>query len=134
MGRETQRVIEALEQFVERQIAEFVRRLVAQLTADPPTGTPIQTGFARQNWIATVGAPQPVPIGTRKTATPDSTVPATMAQDVASIYRLRMGNVYITNTVHYITLLERGTSQQSPAGFTRRAIAQTLSAVSSNFA
>lgn len=86
--------------------------------------TPVDTGNARNNWIASFGAPH--------TGTDGSRLSPSSSMQEASIQRLqrydvgRDGPVYIRNNVIYVQYLDQGRSSQAPAGFVAKAL---LSAV-----
>lgn len=84
------------------------------------TTTPVDTGRARANWIATVGAP-----AEGADLPPDPTGQAALAQAQAVVggYRLEMGPLFISNNVPYIGALDNGHSKQAPHGMTAQALA-----------
>lgn len=77
--------------------------------------TPVDTTHASNNWILTVGQPYSGVDGSRVS-------PSTAVQD-AGIKRMdtydigKDGPIYIRNNVLYLQFLNRGHSQQAPAGF-----------------
>jgi len=114
-------VIEGLAQAV----ADTVRRLVFQIIAilsGPPSdgGTPVDTGWARANWIPSVGAPAVSPVGSRAAVDGGAAQQAALARLLG--YKLEQGPVYATNNVPYIAQLNEGSSRQAPAAFVQRAI------------
>lgn len=108
----------------------------ANLVAAPGAGgTPIDTGFASNNWRPRIRERVEAPHGTRPTAKGPSPsglalFTDTSARDagVASLggYKIDMGDIYVSNPVPYIVFLNGGTSKQQPAGFVERAIVKAL--------
>ena len=99
----------------------YVLTLRNQLIDDPPTGTPIDTGWASNNWWFSEGGPansSDQPSGNIETAM------QRIDQDTITIsgIKIRGQTVHITNNVPYIARLNNGWSQQTPAGFVDRAI------------
>src|SRR5262249_5266361 len=95
------------------------------LVSDPPIGTPVLHGIARDAWhfgvnrtIDTPPLPRPVPRGSlvypRPTATPD--------RDDFDVHIQSRDEINISNTAPYIARLDEGYSQQSPAGFIESAV------------
>jgi hypothetical protein len=123
-------VVSALEGFVDRLIRKIVLDVVANLVSPPPLGgTPVDTGWARANWIPAIGVPRTVPAGTREAAEAGS-VPLGAQQSgvarVATSYTMSQGRVHITNNVPYIVELNEGSSKQAPSGFVQAAIARAV--------
>lgn len=118
---ETERVVDALTTFTE----DLVRRLATNVTAELQRTTPVDTGWARANWIPQLGVPF-----TGNTEEIDPTpadVAGAAAQQAAGLaavvgYRLELGAVFISNNVPYILTLNDGSSRQAPSMFVERAI------------
>ena len=122
-------VVNSLGDFVDQVIKKIVLDIVANLKRAPSEGgTPVDTGWARANWIPNIGSPRSGTAGQR----PDEGGRAdTGAQDagvaeVLTSYTARRGAVHITNNVPYIVFLNAGTSRQAPAGFVERAIQKAV--------
>lgn len=126
MGRQSDRIGGELQRFVERAIQRVSIETHANLVASPPSGTPVDTGWARSNWVPSVGTPFDGVAGSRPTTSGEGGLDFGQQQlglaRVAASYRLRDGNVFISNNVPYISALNSGSSQQSPAGFVQSAI------------
>lgn len=111
---------------LQAQLAAAVRRETINVTlnirnmliADPPQGTPIDTGFASNNWWFEVGRPAPSP------RTPTVGGEARMAADTVAIQSITIdgSTMHLTNNAQYIGLLNDGSSSQTPQGFVERAI------------
>lgn len=117
-------VVTALEQFVGRIIQKIALDIVANLVASPPEGgTPVDTGWARANWVPRIGEPFRGTAGTRENVSQSE-----QGSGIAAVlgYTLVRGRVYISNNVPYIGRLNDGSSQQAPAGFVEAAITKAV--------
>ena len=98
--------------------------------------TPVDKGIARSNWQVSVTRPirKVIPayapgdklgLGERRNAA------KALTQGAAAIAKYKSENqkIYITNNVHYITLLNGGSSRQAPAAFVQIAVNQAVDAV-----
>lgn len=118
-------VINSLDDFVDQVIKKITLDIVANLTAAPSEGgTPVDTGWARANWIPVIGTQVGEPVGTRESVS-DNAQKAAVARVVAA-YRKELGPVTVGNPVPYIQFLNDGSSQQAPSGFVQRAIAKAV--------
>lgn len=88
------------------------------LVDEPPDGTPIDTGFASNNWWFNVGSPADSP------SEPTPGGEARIASDTVTITNAKINGqpLHITNNASYIGILNDGSSSQSPAGFVERAV------------
>jgi len=122
-------VIASLTGFTETLIKKLVLDIVANLQRAPSEdGTPVDTGWARANWIPNIGAPILTPAGSYEQAKAGS-LPGASAAGVAAVattYKLGRGPVHITNNVPYILKLDQGSSRQVPRGFVRRGIVKAI--------
>ncbi len=124
----TVRVVTNLASRVEQVVKAITLNIVANLRRAPSEGgTPVDTGWARANWIPTVGQTRVFPSGSRKDVT-NAAQDAGVA-DVAANYTLDRGTVYISNSVPYIGLLNLGHSPQASPGFVQRAILEAVAQV-----
>ncbi len=98
-----------------------VRVIALEVTAELQKSTPVDTGFARANWIPSVGAPVASPDGSRASV---SSVAQQVGIAQVSVYKVGQGSVFITNNVHYVKYLNKGSSPQAPAEFVQAAIAR----------
>lgn len=125
-------VVQALEGFVERIVRKIALDVTANLVRAPGEGgTPVDTGWARANWVPNIGSPAPA--GNQPTTRAGRTSAIGSAQGAQAAgegavagYRVQQGNVHITNNVPYIVRLNEGHSQQAPAGFVQAAIAKAV--------
>lgn len=106
--------------------------LALEITAELRITTPVLTGWARANWVPSLGDPydggsaavQPTP-GLVTTAM--SRQNEGLAQVLS--YRLAQGPIWVTNNVPYIHRLNEGWSQQAPSGFVQAAVARAVQTV-----
>lgn len=123
-------VVTALEGAVERIIRKLTLDIVANLVRAPSEGgTPVDTGWARANWVPRIGEPFRGTAGTREQAEAGSVSLAEQGAGIASVassYKLEKGRVYISNNVPYILPLNEGSSQQAPAGFVQAAVTKAV--------
>lgn len=128
MGFDTRQirvVIDTLDEFIERIVKKITLDIVANLVAAPGEGgTPVDTGWARANWVPKIGSPATTPVGSPESVT-DAPQQAGILTIVAD-YKLDKGPVFISNNVPYILKLNGGSSKQAAAGFIQAAIAKAL--------
>lgn len=127
-------VVNSYQEFINKVMKKLTLDIVANLVSTPEpktgTGTPVDTGWARANWVPQVGTPRESVVGSRPTDK-DAEEFSTAVQDteVAKIaigYRAEMGPIYISNNVPYIVALNDGHSKQAPAGFVQNAIRKAV--------
>lgn len=108
-------VLEDLGQFTGR----VVQKLAMDITANLIETTPIDTGWARSNWVPNIGEPV-----TSTTGAPEGVSFASQQAGIAGLasYQVALGAVFITNNVPYIQVLNDGHSKQAPIGFVQLAI------------
>lgn len=110
-------------------VQRVVRDLAVNITAELIERTPVDTGWARANWIPTIGASDNTPATGNPTT---AIVPAQRNRQEASTaalatgYRLERGAVFISNNVPYILRLNDGSSKQAPSGFVQASIRREL--------
>ena len=121
--------IDNLEDFIEGAM----QRLTLNATSNFIEDTPVDTGWARANWVPNIGQAFNGTAGSREAAESGSVSLSEQQGGIANVtirYRLQSGPIYISNNVPYITQLNEGTSAQAPAGFVQagiqRGIRQTL--------
>lgn len=102
------------------QAENIVKRLTLDVTSNLIVDTPVDTGWARANWVPSIGNSVNVPAGTRESVTVGDQQAGIAT--VAVTYTLSQGRVFITNNVPYIETLNEGSSRQAPAMFVQRAI------------
>jgi len=121
-------VSDAIQQVTESVVKALTLDILANLRRDPGEGgTPVDTGWARANWLPSLASPVNSPAGE---PTPSGVLTAGAAQQagVGAVlgYKLPSGPVYVTNNVSYITRLNDGSSKQAPAGFVQKAIQEAI--------
>lgn len=113
-------IIRGLEQVTE----QVVVRLSLNVTAELIETTPVDTGWARANWVPAIGVspvgpsvsnPDPGQVTSRQAA-------QALGQAQVLSYKLGQGSVFISNNVPYIGRLNDGSSSQAPSGFIQAAI------------
>jgi len=124
------KINEAIQKFVARVIRKLTTDTVANLQRAPSKGgTPVDTGWARANWIASIGTPVTTTAGTRADAEAGKIDKSAAEQGLVNILAYtspKIGNVYISNNVPYIELLNAGTSKQAPPMFVEMAIQKAI--------
>lgn len=122
-------VVKSLEAFVELVVKKVTLDLVANLKKAPSEGgTPVDTGWARANWVPRIGAPFEGTAGTRQQAETGALDTGTQARGEGEVltFKLAGKRVHVSNNVPYIVNLNEGTSKQAPAGFVQIAIAKAV--------
>ena len=111
-------VVKSLDGFAEK----IVKRLALNVTANLIETTPVDTGWARANWIPQIGSPRTKTAGTQ--ATVDRSL---QANGQIAILGYELGpSIHISNNVPYIKKLNSGTSAQAPAAFIQSAILRAV--------
>lgn len=117
-------IIDELERFASRAVVKLSLDVTANLYAAPSEGgTPVDTGWARVNWIPSIGQAIAKPSGTRES------VSGTAQQaGMASLggYHITDGMVFVANPVPYIVKLNEGSSPQAEAQFVERAVEKAV--------
>lgn len=123
-SRRVRVVVTALEQFVERLIVKLALDIVANLVRAPGQGgTPVDTGWARANWVPRIGEPISGPVSSPEAV---STSQQEAGQSALPSYRLARGRVFVSNAVPYIVRLNEGSSRQAPPAFVQAAIVEAV--------
>ena len=120
-------IVRDLERFAERLIVKITLDVTANLIED----TPVDTGWARANWVPSVGKRSRRPAQSFSGRTPSAAVQAAAAKQTAGTaqalgYKLERGRVFVSNNVDYILRLNDGYSRQAPAGFVQRGIRKAV--------
>lgn len=119
-------IIAEMNGVISEHVAEIALDIHADLVENPPTGTPIDTGWASVNWWIKTGS---APTGNDGPAGNVASRQAGQQAGVAAMASYHIGSgqsVWITNGVPYISRLNDGWSQQAPAGFVETAIKRVL--------
>ena len=126
MGVQSDAIRAALTSATEAVVIALVLEIGAELRKNPDAGgTPVKTGHARRNWVASVGGPFLEEVD-------DSS--AAEAGDAAVLaYRLIDGPAFLANNASYINLLDLGLSDQAAAGFVEVCIAVAMETTQAQF-
>jgi hypothetical protein len=121
---------------LDRFAGNVIKALVLEATSNLIEATPVDTGWARANWVPSIGAPKfgpetPTDKGRRRSATTSQKgTQQTGLSSVATGYTLSRGVVSIANGVPYISVLNGGSSRKAPAAFVQGAILKAVRTVS----
>lgn len=123
MTTETRRVLSLLEQGIESAIAS----LGVNITAELIERTPVDLGWARANWVPSVGQPflgnaDDIDEAARRAAVPAQSARQQTATAALFAYQVERGPLFISNNVPYIVALNEGSSDQAPSGFVQESI------------
>lgn len=119
-----EQVTNALNAFTEKLIV----KIVVNATAEIAELTPVDTGWARANWIPQLDSPAAGTAGTREAAENgviDLGRQSSGLAQVVSGYKLPK-KAFITNNVQYIIDLNDGSSKKAPSGFIKTGIALAI--------
>lgn len=126
MGAQADRIAAELTAHVELA----AKALVLAITANLIKATPVDTGWARANWVPSIGTPASSVAGS-----PDSVSTSAQQTGIATAlqFKLGAGVLYVSNAVPYIQRLNDGWSKQAPLGFVEFCIDQALQEVQAKF-
>ncbi len=115
MGKEANRVIRLLDNMSEKAARKMVINIHRELMKE----TPVDTGWAMNNWWPSVSLPV-----TKTAGDPDNVSSAEIMGGLADIltWRFKQGPAWIANNVPYIKKLNEGHSTKAPAGFVESVI------------
>lgn len=121
-------IVGDLDRFSERQIIQ----LSLEVTANLIETTPVDLGWARANWVPTIGTPYDVNVGNPTDASDVGAARRKQAEGRQALrgYKLTRGTIFVTNNVPYIQKLNEGSSKQAPAGFVQNAVEAAIRTVS----
>ena len=105
---------------VRQEVERTIRKAALRADQVVVLATPVDTGRARANWIASTLAPAD---RADNDADKSGQKAVTQAAAVVAGYKLEFGSIFLTNNVKYIVPLENGHSAQAPAGMTQQAVA-----------
>ncbi len=118
-----------------RSLNGFTERLMKKLTLDITSSlierTPVDTGWARANWVPSVGLPFSETAGTREEAEAGNINVGRQQSGQAQLlgYTLTKGSIFISNNVPYIVDLEGGSSQKAPSGMVLQSIDSAINSL-----
>ena len=128
MGKQTKFVMNALG----KSIDSVVKKITLDVTANLIGTTPVDTGWARANWIPTIGAPVIEDLsgvdtkGDKISRVSEASAKQGAGNTSVLKYTLKSGDTFVTNNVPYIRDLNDGSSEQAPSGFVQLAIQKAL--------
>jgi hypothetical protein len=120
MGKETTRIIAKLDKVTGEEMVDLVFRIHGRLVEE----TPVDTGWARNNWLPSVGKPITEPVG--EPGKPEPGVATRGLGEVGAAPSILAAPVHITNNVPYIQRLNAGSSSKAPAGFVERIVQEEV--------
>lgn len=91
--------------------------------------TPVDIGWAKANWVPSLGRPYTVDLSDAEPETDLASANAireTGEAEVLSFSLKASGSVYITNNVPYIGKLNEGHSKQAPVGYVQQTIEKSV--------
>lgn len=116
---------------IDRKIAALIERAAKSLVLEIDrelrkrgTGTPVDTGHARANWVPSIGQPFRGEAPGTSLAEHDAGVAEILGFKLASGQML-----YLSNNVPYVRRLNDGWSQQAPALFVEACVDRALASV-----
>jgi hypothetical protein len=122
-------IIADLEEYTRLEVVALSLNMVANLQEEPPLGTPVDTGWARANWLPSVGQPKEMDAKAEEPTPAQVAARAKVAQDGLNevlAWKLEDGPIFATNNVPYIGALNAGHSKQSPRGFVQFALEKAV--------
>ncbi len=122
--------IRAIVKGLERLTERIVTKITLDITANLIETTPVDTGWARANWVPAIGMPLEANLdGIIPTSQDAASAASEQQAAIAGIvtgYKLSMGAVFVSNNVPYIVRLNEGSSAQAPSAFVQRAIEKAV--------
>lgn len=119
--------------FTDDELIKFIRGLALKLLRGLVLRTPVDTGFARNNWQVTCGSfggDSPFPAENN----PDGTIMRELQEIEKLVKKSGLSQIiYIWNSVPYIIYLENGHSGQAPDGMVQVTFAEIASELSSRY-
>ena len=112
-----------LQRFADRtgaRVDDVLQKVALDLFAKVILNTPVDTGSARANWVATTGQPTEATVDRQ-----DRNGDATIGRVANVVSEFQAGEaVHLFNNLPYIRRLEYGYSSQAPNGMVRRAVVE----------
>lgn len=109
---------------------QIVRQIALAADRTLVLNTPVDTGRARANWQASLGAPATGTIDAEPGKRGSVAAATSQAEAVIAAYKGGASDsaIFLTNNLPYIVPLNNGHSKQQPAGFVERAVDAVLRA------
>lgn len=121
MGEQSRRIGERLRKHIE----QIFKALVLEIDRELRKSTPVDTGFARANWVPSVGSPH---VGEVLDAAART---AGLTQVIA--FKLGDGALWISNGTEYIEILNYGTSDQAPPMWIEAAVDRAVATIQARY-
>lgn len=122
-------IVADLDLFTRGEVIRLATNIDANLRENPPLGTPVDTGWARANWVPGISAPY-AGSGDNRDPSPGEVMArmkvAEQGMNEILSWRPEDGPIFVTNNVPYIGALNAGHSPQSPRGFVQFAIEKAV--------
>lgn len=113
---------------IEKVTTKVIKKMSLDIVANLQEITPVDTGWARANWIPSIGSshsldgtPPKDPEEAKSAVAARAAIAAEGVSRVAN-YEIKDGAIFISNNVPYIKRLDEGHSQKAPAGFVRQSV------------
>jgi hypothetical protein len=120
-------------------LEDALKALVFEICANLTETTPVATGFARANWIPSIGEPIEGTDGEHPSTRKGAVVTVSVSLQQAGIaevlsYTLDLGDLFVSNNVDYIGVLNLGHSTQAPSGFIEASVQKAHDDVNARYA
>jgi hypothetical protein len=125
---------EAIGRALRAELGKLCKMLALEIDKELRKSTPVDTGHARANWVPSVGSPHVGEVEQMRVA---RNVGSTAhANGVAQVLRFKLGDgdLYISNAVPYVPVLNLGWSDQAPRLWIEMAIDRAIATVSARYA
>jgi hypothetical protein len=120
--------IDATMRSIERAAERVIKRIAFSIQGQLKVSTPVDTSWARSNWLVSIGRPVTQPAGS-PTAVGQASAAQSAGEARLLVYNFSQGDIWLSNNVPYIQKLNTGHSKQAPANFIERAIQQGIAAI-----
>lgn len=119
--------VEAVKASLRKEVERAATAFILELDNELRRSTPVDTSHARWNWVSSIAEPYDgVSNGADSTAH-DAGIAAVLR------YRIGDGDLWISNNVPYIVMLNLGHSDQQPAGWFEAAIARATATMQARY-
>lgn len=106
---------------LEAAVSQACAALALEIAAELAEHCPVDTGHCRRNFVPSIGAPHQ--------GEDDGQAQSAGQAEVATSYRIDLGDLYVTNNVPYLPSLIMGSSTQAPAGFDLVAVDKAIDTI-----
>lgn len=119
-------IMKQLDTHVNRQFVRLASLVHSEITQ----GTPVDTGYARANWIPSIGTPDDTNVRIKGRPNKQQVAVSTarsqkgLLEVVARFRYTKLGSIFITNNVHYVPILDK--SHKRAKGFINKGIKKAL--------